>query len=408
MPTNRSTVPHTTAALSIPFEPAQGGWYTGAEHDAIRMVVSGSESWRTGWRGAEYVTSFEDAFAQYTGASHALAFNSGGTAMEMVLRALELKPGDEVISCAINFVGPHIAVIGQGGRLVLAEPDPITLNLDLADTEKRLGPQTRAILVTHWNGASADIGRFVELAARHPHPVHGPPVVIVDAARACGGRTPSGARVGAEGWATVFSFESKKLMTTFGQGGMVTTDDHVLAERLRGLRTYGGRAGWGTNQLLTKAQAAVGLIQLARLDEMNAARITRAHERTVALADIAELTLPPMLDEGLHLYYRHNLLVPEAWAGRGRDELMDALADRYGVGSIVSDPVTYLGHDLIRAHTAGQHCPRAEQFAARLLCPCLHPQMTEDEEARVRDAIHRATADVAQLHPSTVTAKENG
>ncbi|MFD7124253.1 MULTISPECIES: DegT/DnrJ/EryC1/StrS aminotransferase family protein [Streptomyces] len=406
MPTNRSTVPRTTAALKIPFEPAQGGWYTGAEHDAIRMVVSGSESWRTGWRGSEYVTSFEEAFAQYTGASHALAFNSGGTAMEMVLRALELKPGDEVISCAINFVGPHIAVIGQGGRLVLAEPDPLTLNLDLADTEQRIGPQTRAILVTHWNGASADIDRFVELAARHPHPVHGPPVVIVDAARACGGRTSSGARVGAEGWATVFSFESKKLMTTFGQGGIVTTGDQVLAERLRGLRTYGGRAGWGTNQLLSKAQAAVGLIQLARLDEMNAARITRAHERTAALADIPELTLPPTLDEDLHLYYRHNLLVPEAWAGRGRDELMDVLADRYGVGSIISDPVTYLGHDLIRAHTAGQHCPRAEQLAARLLCPCLHPQMTRDEEAQVRDAIRRAMASIAQLHPAT--AEENG
>jgi perosamine synthetase len=77
-------------------------------------------------------------------------------------------------------------------------------------------------VVTHWNGAVADLRPFLDLADRHPHPVHGQPDVIVDAARACGGRTPSGAVAGAEGWATVFSFESKKLMTTLGQGGMVT------------------------------------------------------------------------------------------------------------------------------------------------------------------------------------------
>lgn len=405
MPTNPNTVPRVTAALKLPNEPAQGGWYTGAEHDAIRMALADSESWRTGWKGSEYVASFERAFAGYTGAARAMAFNSGGTAMEMLLRALDLNRGDEVISCAINFVGPHLAVIGQGGKLVLAEPDPVTLNLDLEDAERRIGPRTRAILVTHWNGATADIGRFVELAQAHPHPVYGPPVVIVDAARACGARTPAGTRVGSEGWATVFSFESKKLMTTCGQGGMVTTDDSNLADSLYRLRTYGGRTNWGTNQMLTKVQAAVGLIQLARLDEMNAARIARAHERTEALSGIPELTLPPTIGQDQHLYYRHNLLVPQQWAGVARDELMDVLAAQYGIGSIVSDPVTYLGHDLIRAHTAGQHCPRAEQLAARLLCPCLHPQMSPAEEDLVRDAVHRATTDMARRR--TANAKED-
>ncbi|MFD8984095.1 DegT/DnrJ/EryC1/StrS family aminotransferase [Streptomyces sp. NPDC059564] len=400
MPTNPSTVPRTAGPLKVPVEPAQGGWYTAAEYDAVRLAVTASDDWRTGWRSAEYVSGFEDAFADYTGASRAVAFNSGGTALEMVLRALAIRSGDEVISCAINFVGPHLAVIGQGGRLLLAEPDPRTLNLDAADTERLMGPHTRAILITHWNGAIADIRRFTELAALHPHPVHGPPAVIVDAARACGGRTPSGKRVGAEGWATVFSFESKKLMTTFGQGGMVTTGDHDLAERLRALRTYGGRDGWGTNQMLTKIQAAVGLVQLARLDGMNAARISRAHERTAALTDIPELVLPPMLGESRHLYYRHNLLVPPSWAGEGRDELMNVLATRYGVGSIISDPVTYLGHGLIRAHTAGQQCPRAEQLAARLLCPCLHPRMEPADEDLVRDSVRAAITDIACTRPA--------
>lgn len=327
-----------------------------------------------------------------------MAFNSGGTALEMVLRYLRLAPGDEVVSCAINFVGPHIAVIGQGGTLVLAEPDPLTLNLDPADTERAVTPRTRAILVTHWNGATADLQPFLDLADRNPHPVHGPPVVIVDAARACGGRTATGARVGAEGWATVFSFESKKLMTTFGQGGMVTTNDETLAEPLRWLRTYGGREHWGTNQMMSKAQAAVGLVQLSRLDEMNTARIGRAHRRTRSLADVDELTLPPTLHERQHLYYRHSLLVPDGWAGAGRDELMNVLASQYGVGSIISDPPTYLGHRLIRDHTSGQHCPRADRLAARLLCPCLHPRMSPGDEAAICDAIRQATAQVARTH----------
>ncbi|MFK0143405.1 DegT/DnrJ/EryC1/StrS family aminotransferase [Streptomyces murinus] len=398
MPTNPLTVPQRAAGLRWPVEPGQGGWYTSAEHTATQKVMADSDDWRTGWKPGAYCAGFEGAFAARMGARYAVAFNSGGTAMEMVLRHLRLAPGDEVISCALNFVGPHIAVIGQGGRLVLTEPDPVTLNLDATDTERVMSQRTRAILVTHWNGAVADLRPFLDLAAAHPHPVYGPPVVIVDAARACGGITPAGARVGAdsEGWATVFSFESKKLMTTLGQGGMVTTSDPQLAEHLRLLRTYGGRAQWGTNQMLSKAQAAVGWVQLARLDEMNDARIDRAHERTRALADVEELTLPPTLDGRRHLYYRHNLLVPEQWAGERRYELMNTLADRHGVGSIISDPVTYLGHGLIREHTRGQHCPRAEQLAARLLCPVLHPRISAEDEAAICDAIRQATASTAR------------
>ncbi|RCG24086.1 DegT/DnrJ/EryC1/StrS aminotransferase [Streptomyces diacarni] len=401
MPTDPSTVPRSLHALRWPVEPAQGGWYTEAEHDALRRVLAESADWRTGWRATSYSDPFEAAFATYTGARHAVAFNSGGTALEMVLHHLRLAPGDEVISCALNFVGPHLAVISQGGRLILAEPEPVTLNLDPADAERVITPRTRAILVTHWNGACADLRPFLDLAERHPHPVHGPPVVIVDAARACGGRTPAGPRLGSEGWATVFSFESKKLMTTLGQGGMVTTNDPALGEQLRWLRTYGGRERWGTNQMMSKAQAAVGLVQLARLDRMNDARIARAHERSRCLAGTAELTLPPTVGDRRHLYYRHNLLVPEPWAGAGRDELMELLAARYGVGSIVNDPPTYLGHRLIRDHTRGQRCPRAEQLAARLLCPCMHPRMRPPEEAAVCDAIEQATAHIARTYGTT-------
>ncbi len=201
--------------------------------------------------------------------------------------------------------------------------------------------------------------------------------------------------MGREGWATIFSFESKKLMTTLGQGGMVTTDDQNLAERLNRLRTYGGRDQWGTNQMLTKAQAAVGLVQLQRLDEMNDARIARAHQRTRLLAETPHLTLPPTIHDRQHLYYRYNLLVPEHWAGHGRDLLMETLAADHGVGSLINDLLTYDGHQYISGHTADQRCPHAEQLTARLLCPVLHPLISEDEETEICRAIRDATEHVA-------------
>src|SRR5206468_2673128 len=157
------------------------------------------------------------------------------TAMDQVVACLDLQPGEEVISGAVNFPGPHLSVIRAGARLVLAEPDPATLNLDPAHVAQLVTPRTRAIVVTHMNGLPADMAALLDLAERHPHPEHGPLRIIVDAARALGATTPLGP-VGRAGWATVFSFQSKKAMTTLGEGGMVTTLDEELAVRLRRLR----------------------------------------------------------------------------------------------------------------------------------------------------------------------------
>lgn len=377
--------------LRWPNEPAQGGWYTAAEELALSKAwAESADPVHTGWRAKNYEMRFEDAVAAYCQVPYAVAYNSGGAALEMTLHALDLQPGDEVISCAINFVGTHLAVINQGGRLVLGEPDPLSLNLDPADTKRLLTPRTRAIVLTHWNGQPADVQPFLDLAAAHPHPVHGPPLVIVDAARAMGARTPSAAVVGAEGHATLFSFQAKKPMTTLGLGGMVVTADEALARRLRNLRSYGKGRTWGTCLKMTKAQSAVGLVQLARLDEMNDARIARAHARIAALADIDELTLPPVVHDRRHLYYRFNLLVPETWSVQRRDALIRAMAGR-GLGSIVADPPTYRRHALIREHTAGQRCPRADALADRLLCPFLHAQTPQPEEREIQQIIRSAT-----------------
>ncbi|HIE53072.1 MAG TPA: DegT/DnrJ/EryC1/StrS family aminotransferase [Armatimonadetes bacterium] len=369
-------------------EPPLGAWYTEEEIEAAVRAIRDSLDWNVGFTGPE-IEEFEEAFAAYVGTKYAVAINGAGTGLDMSMMCLDLEPGDEVISCALNFPGTHLAIIGQGGKLVLCEPDPRTFNLDPEDVERRITPRTRAILATHMNGLSVDMDALLEIAERHPHPKHGPLKVIGDAARACGG-TYKGTKIGQKGWMTVFSFHTQKLMCTLGEGGMITTDDPQVAERLRQLRSFGRGVSWGTNYKMTKVQAAVGLVQLRRLDEMNAQRVKRAKQRTELLKEVPELTLPYEPPGYGHTYYLYTILVPREWAGEKRDRLMKILAEERRVGCVVANPPTYKSNRLIREHTAGQEVPRAEEIGARLFCPSLHPLMTEEENEYAAAAIIEA------------------
>ena len=164
--------------LRWPAEPPLGGWYTEEEVDAAIKAIRASMDWRVGFQASLEVKALEDDFSSYIGTYFAIAFNGAGTALDMVLRALSLGSEDEVVSCAINFHGTHLAVLGTGAKLILCEPDPVTLNLDPKELEKRLSVRTRAILVTHMNGLSADTDAILDVAARNPHPAFGPPKVI--------------------------------------------------------------------------------------------------------------------------------------------------------------------------------------------------------------------------------------
>ncbi|MFD7027453.1 DegT/DnrJ/EryC1/StrS family aminotransferase [Streptomyces sp. NPDC059917] len=375
-------------------EPALGATYTQEEINAVIEALQESIDPHVGFRAKKHEMAFEDAFAASCEARFAVAYNGAGTALDMVLRCLNLQPGDEVISGALNFVGTHLAVTGQGGKLVLSEIDPNTLNLDPADVESRITDRTRAILVTHMNGLPADMDVLEDIVSRNLNPVHGPAKLIVDAARACGADDGAGP-VGARGWASVFSFQSKKLMTTLGEGGMVTTQDAGLAANLRRLRSFGKNQHWGSNYKMTKLQAAVGLVQLGRLGSMNDARIRLARRRSELLRAVHELTVPPELPGRRHVYYRYNLLVPEDWAGQLRDRVRQRLREEHGIGSVVADPPTYLTHPGIREHLGKPSFPVSESTAARLFCPPLHPSMSSSENDFICAAIINVMRSVA-------------
>jgi len=396
--------------LSLPWpgEPHLGGWYQDEEIDAAVQTIRKSMDPVQGFGFiCEEIEQFESAFAEYCGTEHAVSITSAGAGLDMAMIALDLQPGDEVIAPAINFKAGHYSILGMGGKLILCESDERTFNADPGDVERLLTPRTRAILVTHMNGLSAPMDDYLAIAERHPHPQYGPPKVIGDAARAPGGGY-KGTKIGKKGWMTVFSLHTMKLLTTLGEGGMITTDDPDLARRLRAIRQWGSgmsedveaatpdyldshpRYGWGGNYKMTKVQAAVGLVQLRRLDEMIARRVEVARERSAMLQDLPQLTLPYEPPGYYHTYYLYTLLVPDDWAGEKRDALMQSLKGDYGIDTVVANPPTYLHDPYLRHHIGTQRCPKAEHLGARLFCLPIHPQMPEADNEYLCAALSAA------------------
>ncbi|MDH7570108.1 MAG: DegT/DnrJ/EryC1/StrS family aminotransferase [Armatimonadota bacterium] len=373
-----------------PGEPLLGGWYTEEEIEVVVRTIRQSMDPTVGFGFiCPEITQFEQAFAAYCGTADSVSINGAGTGLDMALMCLDLGPEDEVIVPSINFRAALMAVIGQGARLVLCEVDPVTLNADPNDVERRMTPRTRAIMPVHMNGLSAPMDDYLEIAERHPHPKYGPPKVIGDAARACGGGY-KGTKIGKKGWMTVFSFHTQKLFTTLGEGGAITTDDTDVAKRLRAIRQFGGVEYWGSNYKMTKVQAAVGLVQLRRLPEMLARRKQVALERHEMLKDLEGITLPLEPPGYEHTYYLYTCLVPKEWAGEKRDQLLTLLRQEFGVNTVVANPPAHKVFPFIAKHTQGQELPLSDELGARLFCLPIHGLMTREDNEYLCAALSEA------------------
>lgn len=361
-------------------EPALGGIYGEEEIEAAVAAIRSSMDPQVGFGfSAPPIRDFEAAFAAYCGTRHAIALNSAGPGLDMAMRWLALQPGDEVIVPAVNFPASPLAVYGAGGQVVWGDIDPLTFQLDPADVEVRITPRTRAIFPVHMNGLAAPLDELMAVGERHPHAEHGPIPVIGDAARACGGGY-RGTRLGKKGLLTVFSFHTMKNMSTLGEGGMITTDDDEVEEYCRSVRMYGaGVEEWGTSNVMTKVQAAVGLVQLAKLDSFVEARRRLARARNAMLEGLEEITTPFEPDDCEHTYYLYTCLVCPQWAGERRDELVRMMTQERGVGCTVANKPVYQSRRLLREHTEGQHLPVSEDIGERLFCVSLHPSMSDGD-----------------------------
>jgi len=368
-------------------EPKLGSAYGEEEIEAAVSVMRVAQrDVTTGFGDSTPIEEFEEQFAQYVGTKHAVALNSAGPGLDLAMRFLQLELGDEVIVPAINFVAAPLAVVGAGGQIVWGEIDPKTLQLDPNDVERRITPRTRAIFPVHFNGLSAPVDDYTELAQRHPHPKHGPLAVITDAARAVGGEY-KGTKIGKKGLMTVFSFHTMKNMVTLGEGGMVTTDNEESADFVRSSRFYGSQTDiWGSSYVMTKVQAAVGMVQLGKLEDFVQARRRLAQARNEMLADVPGLQLPYEPEDCEHSYYLYTCLLPKEWAGEKRDQFIERMAEDYGIKCIVANPPCYQARGFLREHTQAQDLPLSNEIGARLVCIPLHPVMTERDNEYIAAA----------------------
>jgi dTDP-4-amino-4,6-dideoxygalactose transaminase len=327
------------------------------------------------------VAAFEAEWAAYCGAAHCVGVGNGLNALELVLRAWGVGPGDEVVVPSNTYIATWLAVTHVGATPVPVEPDPRTCNLDPARVEAALTPRTRALLPVHLYGQCADLGPLLELARERGL------AVVDDAAQAHGARLGE-LRVGALCDATAFSFYPTKNLGALGDGGAVVTDDESVASRVRRLRSYGEAerytsVEYGRNSRLDALQAAALRVKLPRLEAWGERRRELAHRYGERLAG-SGLGLPVEAPGTTHAWHLYVVRSPE------RDRLREALAAR-GVDSLVHYPRALHEHPAYTA-LARPALASSEQLAREVLSLPLYPQLRDDEHEAVCAAITEVTA----------------
>jgi len=365
------------------------------ELDAAMLEVAASQMFILG----PAVRRLEEEIATYCGAKYGIGVSSGTDALLVALMALDIGPGDEVITSPYTFFATGGTIARTGARPVYLDIDPVTYNLDVdllwAFLEERCevrdgqlvnratGGHVKAIMPVHLYGQSVDIGPIVNVARRYRL------AVVEDAAQAIGSEYVGGHRVGGLGDIGCFSFFPTKNLGAFGDAGLCTTNDEALAEKLRMLRVHGMEPKYyhpliGGNFRLDELQAAVLLVKLPHLDDWHAARQHNAayYDRAFAEAGLTERVVTPVALPGYrHIYNQYVIRVPE------RDRLRAFLAE-CGVGSEVYYPVplhmqecfAYLGY-------APQDCPESARAARETLALPIFPELTEDQLQHVVDSI---------------------
>jgi len=365
--------------MTIPvFRPS----YTEAEFQAVREVMF------SGWVGLGPKTAeFEKKFAEYLGVKHAIALNSGTAALHLAMVVADLKKGDEVISTPITFVSTNHAILYVGAKPVFADVEAETANIDPRSIRKRITKKTRAIVIVHYGGRPCKMDEIEAIAKEHNL------VLIEDSAHGCGGEH-RGRKLGTIGQLGCFSFHAVKNLAT-GEGGAIVTSDDAAAARLRKLRWLGitkdtwsreskTQYSWyytveevGFKYHMNDIPAAIGLVQLARLDEMNARRTHWAGRYDEALKPLAWIQRP-IVEPNTKPDW-HNYVIQTDH----RDDLNAYLAERG-----IATGVHYIPNNHYEMYKKCRgKTPVSERIWKRLLTLPLYPDLTEEDFARITTAI---------------------
>lgn len=332
--------------------------------------------------GAE-VAALEREIAEYSHTRFAIGCASGSDALLLALMALDLQPGDEVLTTSFSFFATGSAITRLGGIPRFVDIDPLTYNIDPSQIEAAITPRTRAIMPVHLYGQCADMEAILTIAARHGLPV------IEDAAQAIGAED-HGRRAGSMGQIGCFSFYPTKNLGGAGDGGMLVTNDEALAERLQRLRVHGGATEYhhdevGINSRLDAMQAAILRVKLKSLDAWSEARRGKAsiYMELLRVADLPVDVVAPYVGEAVrHIFHQYVVRIPHH-----RDAMMKHLA-AHGVGSKVYYPVPlHLQNCFAFLGSSNGAFPETEAAALETLAlPCF-PELTEEQQRYVVEVL---------------------
>lgn len=381
------------------------------EHRTIQIALpdTGEDEWRavrqpimTGWltQGPK-VAEFEKAFAARHNVASALAASSCTTALHLILAAMEIGPGDEVIVPSFTWVASANVVMYCGATPVLADVDRSTFSLDPADVARKVTDRTKAIIAVHLFGLCADIDAIAAAA---------PGVAIIEDAACAAGAEYKNRPAGTLGVAAAFSFHPRKSITT-GEGGMATTNNAELAERMSMLRNHGASISeeqrhhgprpyllpefnlLGFNYRMTDLQGAVGLVQLGKLDRFIAERSKWAEFYAEQFAYIKWLKTPEVPEGSVHAWQSYVCYVNPSQSPLRRNEIMDRLQQR----GISTRPGTHavhmLGYYRQRFALTGGDLPAARDCDRNSMAIPLHNRMSADDYQYVATAIREIASD---------------
>ena len=369
-----------------------GSSYGKEEEDAVIEVLRAGAPSCGPW-----VKRFEEEFAGYCGTQYGLAVTSGTTALQLAMIAAGVEPGDEVITTPISWISTANAAAVLGAKVVFADVDEQTLNIDPASVEAKITSRTKAILPVHLYGQCSDMDALNEMA--RPRKI----CVVEDAAHAAGA-TYKGRKSGSLGDIGVFSFHQQKNMVTLGEGGMLTTSDKSLYERIlsyRSLccRTYDpkgkylpldesvlpmGKRYWyldfddvGFNYRMTDVQASVGLVQLKKLDSLNARRIAIAKQYSDGLVGIRGLTLPFTYPGIKHVFHVYAVMIEASFKRNKEDFMWGLYAEKKIKAWSHYMPIHLTSAYRQLGHQPGE-CPVAEALFQKYVSIPIHPRMSDE------------------------------
>jgi dTDP-4-amino-4,6-dideoxygalactose transaminase len=342
--------------------------------------------------------AFENSYAEYSGVKHARVVNNGTAALFLSMIGIGLRPGDKVLTTPVTWIATAAAPATLGAEVDFVDIDPLTHNLDPNQLEDKLTPETKVVIPVHLYGQVCEMDEIMALSEKHHF------AVVEDASHAIGAEY-KGKKAGTFGTTGCFSFHEQKNISTLGEGGIILTNDSAVFERISLYRSHctrvhgvstkyctldaekfpeGKKFWWqdfddcGYNFRMTDIQAAVGIEQLKKVDQLNQRRIDNADYITHALEGVPGLTLPTVKPYNKHVFHLYPVMIDSKEFGMNKEDFIYDLLNKYGIKvGFHYIPLHYSTAFKSRGFKKGQF-PNAEKLGDQLVTLPINPRQTEE------------------------------